>query len=372
MTHFNLSTDGTVLYNAFYSEDISECVIPNTVVYIENGTSESYPFEEFSSKKFSLSFQIDSSIDTIGSFAFYQCNKLMSINFSNAKKLRIIRRSAFAYCTSLTEVYFPDSLKSFIGYGAFWHCHSLKHAKFSENSQLEDIYSGTFADTNIKQFRIPRNCKAHSGIGEAFGRDPIEDFTIQNGNIEFNVYNHSLFIYDFSALLYHQHFGELALHSQTTRITPLAFSGYEYDLIIPKNITTFNPLSFYMFYGSKLLIYSDYLTIDERDFYFIYNLTEIKFYGKVNSIKSDSFYYCPKLRKILFSSTPTSILIDAFPRSQLQKICFYGEVDGIEHFFPNIFIRKCTIDGKTCIPVKKSHFINNHTYVILILIKTIE
>ena len=65
---------------------------------------------------------------TIGSYAFYYCSSLTSVNFPACTT---IGNDAFYYCRSLTSVNFPACTS--IGSNTFYYCSSLTSAEFGSN-----------------------------------------------------------------------------------------------------------------------------------------------------------------------------------------------------------------------------------------------
>ena len=106
-------------------------VIPSNFASIIDGDESEYAFIEFKSTKFSISFAADSKLTKIGSYSFYNCHNLTSIDFSNANSLKTICGYAFRFCYSLTSLHFPSSLESLNFYGAFANCYNI-----------EEIHSG--------------------------------------------------------------------------------------------------------------------------------------------------------------------------------------------------------------------------------------
>ena len=61
---------------------------------------------------------IDGNITSIGSYAFYNLSNLVSVLFDGVSKLTKIGDNAFSYCTSLTDIALPSTVKS-IGKNVF-------------------------------------------------------------------------------------------------------------------------------------------------------------------------------------------------------------------------------------------------------------
>ncbi len=70
----------------------------------------------------SLDAVVITGVRKIGKFAFYECEDLCFINFS--EKLESIGEYAFSSCTALAKTELPYSLKS-IGFGAFYLCKNM-------------------------------------------------------------------------------------------------------------------------------------------------------------------------------------------------------------------------------------------------------
>ena len=162
---------------------------------------------------------------------------LSAIDFTSATKLVTINNFAFRFCSSLVSLIFPKSLKELGYYGTFEYCYQLSNVSFPDESSLEIIYGGTFSHTKLTTFRIPSKVKTI--YGESFAGTPIREFTIQDGNTYYDVYNGSIYTKDFSQLICHQKATEFNIHSSTKIITNLAFSGYKFNITVPNTVTTF-------------------------------------------------------------------------------------------------------------------------------------
>ena len=80
-------------------------------------------------------------------------------------------------CTKLTSVSLPDALTLVPAY-AFNGCSSLAEVGISENSKLQSIGNGAFANSALTQIYIPKNV---TSIGEgAFNRTPITVFDMSD------------------------------------------------------------------------------------------------------------------------------------------------------------------------------------------------
>ena len=92
-------------------------VIPEGVTVIAAYTCKG--FEELEN------LTLPSTLVTIEQFAFDNCPKLKTVDFTRCKHLKEIGEKAFATCEKLEKLDMPNSVKS-IGKNAFWGCNSLK------------------------------------------------------------------------------------------------------------------------------------------------------------------------------------------------------------------------------------------------------
>ena len=86
---------------------------------------------------------VEYSVTSIGSKAFYECSSLSTVTISENSKLAIIGIDAFFNCSSLTSITIPESVTS-IGSHAFYRCISLTSITIPENSKLTSIGSRAF------------------------------------------------------------------------------------------------------------------------------------------------------------------------------------------------------------------------------------
>ena len=102
----------------------------------------SYAFYLCTNLTGSISF--DSSIESIGSGAFWGCTGLSELNFNNATNLTTIRDNAFYNCSSVTSlITLPSSLTTMEAY-AFQSCKSITGIKFADGFQLTSLPNYAF------------------------------------------------------------------------------------------------------------------------------------------------------------------------------------------------------------------------------------
>ena len=344
-------------------------IIPQDVTRIADGEITKYAFQKLKNKEFRISFEQNSRCETIGSYSFHSCSFLTDIDFTNATKLSYIGQYVFVNCKSLKTITFPRSLTT-IDQFAFWECISLVSVTFKNDSLLETMNEGVFAGCSIPIFTIPQNFKPNDFTGTVIARNPIEEFKVHKNNKYFKVFNKSLFSYNLTILYSHQRFSSLSIPKETNSFARSAFAGYTFPLIIPHQITKLHNNAFYNYQGTSITLYSDFNTIQTNAFARASCLVEIKFFGLINEIQADAFLECNRLRRILFSILPKSISPDAFPKGQISKICFYGEINGIENIL-GYRAKICSIDDASCFSKPKSP-INQLTFFTLILLSSFK
>lgn len=89
------------------------------------------------------------SVTSIGGAAFAK-NSFSKIRLPNTCK--VIKETAFAFCSNLKSIKFPDKLVS-IGANAFFHCTNLETVLFNEN--LMQLGYQSFRGTKIKKIALP-------------------------------------------------------------------------------------------------------------------------------------------------------------------------------------------------------------------------
>lgn len=90
---------------------------------------------------------IPSSIESIGNYAFSECESLNNIIFASPSSLKSIGNYAFYSCNSLPEITIPKSVTT-IGDLAFSECLELKKVVFEEPSSLKTFGDKPFSHCN--------------------------------------------------------------------------------------------------------------------------------------------------------------------------------------------------------------------------------
>jgi len=157
----SLETIGDFAFSSCWN--LTDITIPSSVKTIGNSAFAYYDKEKGYSSFDQITFSSNSSLETIGGFAFYSCimplitipssvktigssafmNSLLTrITFSSNYSLQNIEDFAFYSCNLLTDITIPSSVKT-IGSSAF-QSSGLEKIIFSSDSTLETIGSNAF------------------------------------------------------------------------------------------------------------------------------------------------------------------------------------------------------------------------------------
>ena len=160
----------TIGERAFYESCLASVTFPETLIFIENRafywclwlTSVSFPNtcklttigeEAFAHCSALTSVIFPESVTSIEKNAFIHCSTLTSVAFP--KTLTIIEKNAFSWCSALTSLTFPsDGALTTIGEGAFFYCESLISLTFP--ASLITIEKAAFSDcSSLKSVVFP-------------------------------------------------------------------------------------------------------------------------------------------------------------------------------------------------------------------------
>lgn len=149
---YTLSNDGNYYIVSGQGDLSGDISIPDTY--------KSLPVTEIADGAFRSSdditkVNIGKSVKSIGDGAFYECEELEYVIFSENSQLETIEENVFSYCRSLKSVTFPSTVTK-IGNAAFQYDYALATVTFGENSCLQSIGSDAFADClALKEIEIP-------------------------------------------------------------------------------------------------------------------------------------------------------------------------------------------------------------------------
>ena len=131
----NSKVDG-IYKQAFYNTKITSISLPSTVKIIEQDAFRNTPI---------TSIVIPDAVESIGDHAFASCTSLATITISENSQLKSLVGEYQFEQTVISSFYFPSSLESLGGGGAFYKCASLETLVNFENLKITDIPFRTFA-----------------------------------------------------------------------------------------------------------------------------------------------------------------------------------------------------------------------------------
>ena len=123
---------------------------------------------------------IPSSIKTIGTDAFYRCEKLTDVHFAENSVLESIGDTAFQRCYSLVSVTLPKSVKT-LGQKVFDELNNLESVVFEKGNELENLGKGCFSDCpKLKTIKFTETSKFKE-LDHAFdGLAALEELDLPN------------------------------------------------------------------------------------------------------------------------------------------------------------------------------------------------
>ena len=224
------------------------------------------------------SITIPNSVKSIGEYAFDGCSGLTAITIPNS--VTSIGKGAFSGCVSLTSITIPNSVTS-IGERAFYKCSGL--TAITIPNSVTSIGKGAFAwCSRLTSITIPNSV---TSIGE-------NAFSICSGLTSITIPN------------------------SVTSIGKDAFIWCEglTSISIPNSVTSIGNGAFYSCNAlTSITIPNSVTSIGEKAFYCCPRLTSITIPNSVTSIGGGAFNGCSSLKSIKIPKSLTNIGVDAFP-----------------------------------------------------------
>ena len=290
--------DGDFLY--------ADATKTNLVGYFGNGGSVTIPstVTTISSNAFYeceglTSVTIPASVQAIGDNAFYNCSALTTVDLNQATGLKTIGNSAFSNCNELANIDLSRATGlTSIGSTAFYNC-ALTSVTIPAG--IEKIYSSTFSDcSNLSTVNLSNATSLKTiGSNAFYNCDALTSITIPASVEQIDSY----------AFGYCDNLATVNFSSATNlkRIEYCAF--YECDALtsitIPASVEYIGSSAFY---GCDALSSADLTSatklsiIESSLFGNCGELTSITIPAGVESIYSTAFSYCYKLATVNFSS----------------------------------------------------------------------
>ena len=283
------------------------------------GSKDSYAFKGCKDTITSFSFEDNPSLETIQSYAFYQCQKLTEIDLSTCSKLINIGDYSFYNCTGVKALKLPSSLKSFgkycfysikitsfsfpdsvetAGEWSFIYV-PLKTITISDTSCLKSIPSRIFSDTQIETFNVPRNIK-NIAINAFEGSTSLKTITVSSENEYFVAVD---------GVLFNKNMVRLIL------FPPKNSKSY----VLPNTVKTIGAVSFSYSILESIDLGENVTSIESYSFQ-VSNIKSFYVPGSVTYLGEQVFWRCSLLTSVRLSNNITSIGFNMFAYTSIESI----------------------------------------------------
>lgn len=275
-----------------------------------------------------ISVSIPASVTEIGAGAFMNCQYLTQVTFAEGSAPSFEdadpsdQNGVFAGCTALTSIELPAGTTK-LGTYMFYGCESLKSVNLSELTQITEIPFRAFNRCALSSVELPENiscvaqdafsanyiCTGLDDYGDEIRTYTIQDITLNEGLTEIG-----------SDAFYGAPITSLSLPNSLTTIGHSAFSGcyqlaeitwpdnkgfteingFDHCTSLPDSIfeslpVTVTSIGYEAFWGCRFSAVSlpgTIETIDERAFAYNYNLKSLMLHEGLQSIGVCAFYCC--------------------------------------------------------------------------------
>lgn len=282
-----------------YCTALSNIELTQKILYIDTRAFANSGLTEIS---------IPKEIETIANQAFYKCEALKKIDFSDGVKE--IKEAAFSYCSALKEIHLSKVLTK-IGKEAFYACSSLTEITLPK--KLINIGENAFGA-----------CKA------------LKEIKVEAGNTAFTSIDGVLFNKEKTTLLTFP-FANTANYQVpvgTTKIAPSAFSECNKlaSIQFPNTLIEIGSEAFYKCLKLENITFPNSITaVGEGALYGCEGLLEVELSKSMTIIPDNLLSKCKKLQKIKIPEGITKIASQAFSNcSSLTQVEIPVSVNSIE------------------------------------------
>ena len=279
------SKDGKTLIQYAYGKTATSFTIPDSVESID-----SYAFYDCDSL---TSVVIPNSVTSIGNYAFYNCDSLTSIEIGDS--VTSIGERAFYYCSSLTSIEIPSSVTG-IGDSAFYACSSLT------------IYCA--AESQPSGWNSSWNYDNRSVVWGV-----VEKGVTDDGFVWVRLKENTMSIIGYTGTQTEISIPNAINNYPVTSIGDYAFSECKQltSAVIGDSVTSIGDRAFYDCDSLTSVVIGDSVTsIGDRAFYDCSSLMSVVIPNSVTSIGNYAFYGCSSLTSVVIGDSVTSIGSYAF------------------------------------------------------------
>ena len=289
---------------------------------------------------------LPSSLDYIGRSTF---RNTAIVRFVCPDSVKTIEDSAFAGCSSLKSVTFPDDIVMYLGEGAFRDCISLGAVTLPKSYGLDaEMFAGCNSLKSITWPKeVPNNYNSDNSISYVVGEDAfkgcksLESVTFPDDYQIFITSGTFAGCSSLKSVISFPHLGVpeaafegcVSLESITCKygyvsfVEDFAFSGCSSlkTITFSDGLTEVGDYAFYGCSSLKTIMFSDDLTeVGDYAFYGCSSLKTIMFSDDLTEVGDYAFYGCSSLKTIMFSDDLTEIGTCAFYNCSLKKVVCYA------------------------------------------------
>ena len=320
-----------------------------TIVFNEKLKSIGYnAFANTSIKNFDFSKCND--LSSINESAFEQSSLFSNLDLSHSHSLMTIQSYAFAQCSSIQQIIFPESLEE-IHESTFAYCKELSKVQFPKDIKMKIILKDSFFNTKIESFYIGKHVDQFD-YEFLFSSSELITIVCHSENKFFTsvdgvLYNKNMT----SLLLYPQQKSEtnFKIPSSVTTISRLSFFGNKFiqSVQFPSKLTKIEYKAFSRSSIKTLSFPPQVKILGEKVFMNCEDLTNCCLQGDFLEIPRSFFKHCKELQTVFLPSSLLSLAPNAFidcPKISCVK-CPYA-VRGLlisMGINPIVFTRPCRI-----------------------------
>ena len=270
----------------------------------------------------------NSALTTIGAYAFYNCDMLISFPFENCNQLTYIQAYAF-YSSGLQEVTLPESVQQVEEY-AFRNCNNLKYNDYNGGNYIGTATNPYFLLAGINDSSITHlTINSNTVILSVVIPSPRGGGGWGGGNGESNFRISSIFIPESVRYIADYTF------EKTSRLTSVYVPNLESWFQITFGgiyATPFRTASFFYCDGvavDSLTVPSTVTQINDYAFFNATFLTDLVFEGnQITTIGNYAFAGCSSLTAVTIPASVTEIGIGAFEGCTSLDSLTFAETDG--------------------------------------------
>lgn len=297
---------------------------------------------------------IPSRTKVLGAYAFYNCEKLLSVTIADDAKLEAIYKYTFSGCKALTSVSIPNDVET-IGNYAFAECEAIQEimlpaktitigdyafdgcsalSDFLLSSKVEKIGNYAFRNcTSLTDMYIPGSVTSIAANNPFTGCSNMAGITVAPDNLTYATIDGVLYNIELTKLIYYppMRSGAVTIPVTVSELANGVFAGSRITAIeLPIGITVIADKAFQDCKELEKVVLHDVMTkIGQYAFAGCTALREIYINENIASVGNYAFQGCTDLEKVTFEDKNTTIGKYAFDGCVLLSSVKFEEDDGI-------------------------------------------